>query len=110
MIDPAAFQQWFVGFMQQFAEGGGDAVVLAADGKTLRRSYDRPGGATLPAASGQRLGRGAAAGVRIGQQTVAAKSNAITALPQLLAMLTLRGKVATADAMHCQRQAAWRSR
>ena len=38
--------------------------------------------------------------------TVDAKSNEITALPKLLAMLTLRGKVVTADAMHCQRQAA----
>ena len=46
----------------------------------------------------------------LGQLAVDAKSNAITALPQLLAMLTLRGKVVTADAMHCQRQAAWRSR
>ena len=35
-----------------------------------------------------------------------AKSSEITALPQLLAMLTLRGKVVTADAMHCQRPVA----
>ena len=40
MLDPAAFQQWFIGFMRQFAEGGEDAGVLAADGKTLRGSYD----------------------------------------------------------------------
>ena len=38
MLDPAAFQQWFVGFMWQFAEGS--AGILAVDGKTLRRSYD----------------------------------------------------------------------
>ena len=41
MLDPAAFQQWFTVFMQQFAAGGEDAGVLAVDGKTLRRSYDR---------------------------------------------------------------------
>ena len=35
---------------------------------------------------------------------------AVTALPKLPAILTLRGKVVTADAMRCQRQAAWRSR
>ena len=40
------------------------------------------------------------------QLTVDAKSNEIAALPQLLEMLTLRGKVVTADAMHCQRQVA----
>ena len=38
MLDPAAFQQWFTGFMWQFAAGGGG--VLAVDGKTLRRSYN----------------------------------------------------------------------
>ena len=37
---------------------------------------------------------------------VDAKSNEIAALPQLLEMLTLRGKVVTADAMHCQSQVA----
>ena len=35
-----------------------------------------------------------------------AKSNEITALPRLLEMLTLRGKVVTAEALHCQRQVA----
>ena len=37
---------------------------------------------------------------------VDAKSNDITAPPWLLEMLTLRGKVVTADALHCQRQVA----
>ena len=64
MLDSAAFQQWFIGFMRQFAEG--NEGILAVD----------------------------------------AKSNEIAALPQLLEMLTLRGKVVTADAMHCQRQVA----
>ena len=38
MLAPAAFQQWFTGFMRQFAEGS--EGILAVDGKTLRRSYD----------------------------------------------------------------------
>ena len=42
----------------------------------------------------------------LGQLAVDDKSNEITALPKLLEMLTLRGKVVTADAMHCQRQVA----
>ena len=42
----------------------------------------------------------------MGQLAVDAKSNEIAALPRLLAMLTLRDKVVTADAMHCQSQAA----
>ena len=62
MLDPAAFRQWFIGFMRQFTEGGRDAGVLAVDRKTLRRSCDQPCRAVLPAVSGQRPGRGAAAG------------------------------------------------
>ena len=42
MLDSAGFQQWFVGFMQRFAQGC--QGVLALDGKTLRRSYDRAEG------------------------------------------------------------------
>ena len=34
------------------------------------------------------------------------KSNEITAVPQLLELLTLKGKVVTADAMNCQRHFA----
>ena len=103
MLDPDAFQQWFTGFMQQFAEGGADAGVLVLDGKTLRRSYDRaeqrsPLHPVSTWAEEQRL--------VLGQLAVDAKSNEITALPKLLEMPTLRGKVVTADAMHCQRQVA----
>ena len=43
----------------------------------------------------------------MGQLVVDAKSNEITALPQLLEMLTLRGKVVTADSLHYQRQVTW---
>ena len=32
MLDPAAFQQWFIGFMRQFAEG--NEGVLAVDAKS----------------------------------------------------------------------------
>lgn len=39
---PEAFQRWFLRFIGQFAEGV--AGVVALDGKTLRRSYDRAAG------------------------------------------------------------------
>ena len=42
----------------------------------------------------------------LGQMAVAGKSNEITALPKLLQLLSLQGRVVTADAMHCQRQVA----
>ena len=52
LLDPEAFQEWFLGFMRQFAQGC--EGVLAVDGKTLRRSYDRAD--PVAAAPGQRLG------------------------------------------------------
>ena len=39
LLDPEAFHTWFLGFMEQFAQGCQGVVAL--DGKTLRRSYDR---------------------------------------------------------------------
>ncbi len=99
MLDPEAFQRWFLGFMGQFAEG--IAGVVALDGKTLRRSYDRAEGQSplhlvSAWADEQRL--------VLGQVAVDDKSNEIAAVHKLLEMLSLRGKVVTADAMHCQRQ------
>ena len=87
--------------MQQFAEGC--EGVIAVDGKTLRRSCDRAGQRSPLHLVGAWAGEQRLAP---GQVAVDAKSSEITALPQLLAMLTLRGKVVTADAMHCQRPVA----
>ena len=45
-------------------------------------------------------------GLALGQMAVAGKSNEITVLPKLLELLSLQGRVITADALHCQRQVA----
>jgi predicted transposase YbfD/YdcC len=42
----------------------------------------------------------------LGQVAVDGQSNAITAVPQLLRMLSLKGVVVTADALACQREIA----
>ena len=99
LLDPEAFHKWFLGFMGQFAQGC--EGVLAIDGKTLRRSYDRAEGQ-----SPLHLVNAWAAEQRLvlGQLAVDGKSNEITAVPKLLEMLALPGMVVTADAMHCQRQ------
>ena len=101
LLDPEKFHRWFLGFMGNFAQGC--QGVLALDGKTLRRSYDHAEGRSPlhlvnAWASEQRL--------VLGQWAVDEKSNEITALPQLLEVLSLTGMVVTADAMHCQRQVA----
>lgn len=100
-LDPEGFQRWFLGFMEQFAEG--IEGVVALDGKTLRRSYDRAAGQSplhlVSAWAEERR-------LVLGQLAVDDKSNEITAMPKLLEMLSLQGTVVTADAMHCQRQIA----
>lgn len=101
LLDPVAFAACFTRFMQRFA--GGLQGVVAIDGKTLRRSFDRAAGQSplhmLHAWSvGQRL--------LLGQLAVDNKSNEITAVPKLLALLSLKGCIVTADALNCQRAIA----
>ena len=71
--------------------------AVAVDGKTARRSFDRRRGQRplhlISAwAVEQRL--------VLGQRKVDAASNETRALPELLALLTLDGRIVTADAMH----------
>ena len=100
-LDPASFHAAFQSFMAQFSTGLSE--VIAIDGKTLRRSFDHAS-AKSPLhlvsawASEQRL--------VLGQIAVDGKSNEITAVPKLLELLTLKGRIVTLDAMHCQRVTA----
>jgi predicted transposase YbfD/YdcC len=101
LLDPERFQAWFVGFMRRFAEGC--QGVVAIDGKTLRRSFDR-----AAAASPLHLVSAWAVEQRLvlGQIAVDARSNEIAAVPKLLELLSLKGRILTADAMICQREVA----
>ena len=75
--------------------------VIAVDGKTLRGARGAAGHLThLLAALDHRTG------VVVGQLEVAAKSNEIPALTDLLAPFDLADVVVTADALHCQRGTA----
>jgi hypothetical protein len=101
LLDPAPFHVCSLCFMRAFAEGCRGVVAL--DGKTLRRPFDRAcGHSPLHLVSSwaveQRL--------VLGQIAVDAKSNEITAVPQRLRMLSLDGVVVTADTMACQREIA----
>ncbi|MGC8477441.1 MAG: ISAs1 family transposase, partial [Acetobacteraceae bacterium] len=77
--------------------------VIAVDGKVLRRSHDKAKGrSALHMVSAW----GCEAGLVLGQIATDAKSNEITAVPKLLAMLALKGTIVTADALNCQRAIA----
>ena len=100
-LDAEAFQQCFINWVASLTKLGPD--IVAIDGKTLRRSYQQ-GGAKAPIhmisawSSRQRL--------VLGQNKVADKSNEITAIPDLLDLLTLKGATVTIDAMGCQKDIA----
>ena len=94
--------QWLTG-LRQTAATAGDGEVVASDGKTLRRTFDR--GRNLGALH---LVRAWATtnGITFGQVAVDAKSNEITAIPQLLQLLDLQECVVTIDAAGCQKEIA----
>lgn len=101
LLDPEQFHAAFQRFMAEFAAA--QAGVVALDGKTLRRSFDRAAGASplhlvSAWAADQRL--------VLGQMKVSADSNEITAVPALLKLLSLDGTTVTVDAMHCQADTA----
>ena len=77
--------------------------VVAIDGKTARRSYDRAGS---KGAMHMVSGWATQNTLTLGQVKTAAKSNEITAIPQLLDLLDLHDCVVTIDAMGCQREIA----
>jgi predicted transposase YbfD/YdcC len=100
-LDAEQFQRCFVSWVAWLT--GAPAGVIAIDGKTSRRSYQKKGG-TAPIhmvsafAARQRL--------VLGQVKVAEKSNEIVAIPKLLEMMAIEGAIVTIDAMGCQRDIA----
>jgi len=90
-----AFQSW-INEISLLTQG----QIIAIDGKTLRRSYDRGSGKKAihmvsAWASANRL--------LLGQVKTDEKSNEITAIPELLRLLELNGCIVTIDAMGCQK-------
>ena len=99
-LDPEEFQTMFVAWTEGLAEPMAGRVV-AVDGKTLRRSFDR---ASERAAIHMVSAWSANQGICLGQLKTAEKSNEITAIPLLLRRLKLAGAVVTIDAMGCQKK------
>jgi predicted transposase YbfD/YdcC len=101
LIDPAGFSTCFGRFVD--ALGARGEGVLAIDGKTLRRSFDRAaGGSPLHVVSAFACERR----LVIGQVAVSEGANEITAARDLLRLLDLGGMLVTGDAIHCQAETA----
>jgi predicted transposase YbfD/YdcC len=108
LLKPATFQQCFVGWLQalreQSAEATGiDKPIFSVDGKTARRSHDRKKGlGALHAVSVW----ASEFGLSLGQVACAEKSNEITAIPELLRLVDIKGTIITIDAMGTQKAIA----
>ena len=80
-----------------------DGQVIAIDGKTLRRSYDK---ASSKSAIHMVSAWATLNQISLGQVATDEKSNEITAIPKLLKMLEIQGSLVTIDAMGCQTEIA----
>jgi predicted transposase YbfD/YdcC len=101
-LNPDAFRRAFVTWMQTLV-GDTKGKLIAIDGKTARRSFDR--------ANEKSALHLVSAWVRenqlvLGQLATEEKSNEITAIPVLLGMLDVRGATVTIDAMGAQKEIA----
>jgi predicted transposase YbfD/YdcC len=100
MLDPkaldAAFGRLTAGLVAALAKGG----VIAIDGKSLNGAYDK-GKKSSP----RMMVSAYAAGLRLTLATVAAKDrNEVDAGLEVLGLVDLKGKIVTADALHCNRR------
>lgn len=99
-IDPKEFQACFMDWVHEIAEIT-QGQLIAIDGKTVRRSYDRANGKEaihLVSAWASENG------LVLGQVKVDDKSNEITAIPELLKMLDINGCIVSIDAMGTQKE------
>lgn len=101
-LDPAEFEQCLLNWITSLHEITGGQVI-AIDGKTLRRSYDKASG---KAAIHMVSAWATANSISLGQVVTDAKSNEITAIPKLLEMIDISGALVTIDAMGCQTKIA----
>jgi len=97
-IRPDEFEKCLLSWITQLHEISAGQLV-AIDGKTLRRSYDR---GSSQSAIHMVSAWATANQLSLGQVVVDEKSNEITAIPKLLQMLEIKGSLVTIDAMGCQ--------
>lgn len=101
-LDPEKLQSCFLSWIKTIASLT-EGEVIAIDGKTVRHSYDKGKnkGAIHMVSAWANQNR-----LVLGQVKVNEKSNEITAIPQLLKVLEIRGCIVTIDAMGTQKEIA----
>src|SRR4029077_1080105 len=95
------FQDWVADVMARDEED--PERLIAIDGKSCRRSHDAAHGlGALHIVSAW----ASEEGIALGQVATEAKSNEITAIPELLRQIELTHTLITIDAMGCQKEIA----
>jgi predicted transposase YbfD/YdcC len=98
-LHPQRFQECFLSWTQAVAQLTQGALI-SLDGKTVKASFDRATASSpLHMLSAWCSDNG---GLVIGQTKTDSKSNEITAIPDLLHLLAIKGCIVTIDAMGCQ--------
>jgi len=102
VLKPEAFQRCFRAWIADaiLIDSNNQGRLVAIDGKTCRGSHDQAKGlGALHIVSAWASEQG----IALGQVATDAKSNEITAIPQLLGQIELAGTLITIDAMGCQK-------
>ncbi len=100
LLNPEQLQQCFLKWIEAISQITVGEIV-AIDGKTLRHSYDKSNNkAAIHMVSAWATNKG----LVLGQKKVDDKSNEITAIPELLKVLSLKGCIVTIDAIGCQKK------
>lgn len=98
-LHPQRFHQCFLAWTQAVAQLTQGALI-SLDGKTVKASLDRATASSpLHMLSAWCSDHG---GLVVGQIKTETKSNEITAIPELLHLLAIKGCIVTIDAMGCQ--------
>ena len=101
LLDPKSLEECFIQWTNSVAKLT-EGEVISIDGKTICGSRDKKKNSVVHMVS-------AWAGVNnivLSQVKVDDKSNEITAIPELLKLLVLKGCIVTIDAMGCQKEIA----
>jgi predicted transposase YbfD/YdcC len=100
MLDPKALDAAFGRLTATLAAALAKGGVIAIDGKSLKGAYEK-GEKSSP----KLMVSAYAAGLRLSLATVAAKDrNEVDAAIEVLGLIDLKGKIVTADALHCHRR------
>ena len=102
VLSPQALQACFLSWIRAVAHVT-EGQVVAIDGKPLRHSYDRR---SAKAAIHMVSAWATHNRMVLGQLKTEEKSNEITAIPELLRVLEVRGCIVTIDALGCQKAIA----